>query len=194
MAHPEQAEEELDDDGLVVQRYDSTVLVVLPPKGFGEQILRYARSALYNVHVGTYSVSTVVDDLIRGRLQDEFMVDGPLAEADMDQYSGILIAGGEGGEEGSDLSQDEKVLGLVRAAAADEKLVASWGNAVSVLARAGVVKGYKVTGDPAFKRLVSEAGGKFTGRQIEASRNVITARDEGAGMRFGQALAELVRI
>jgi len=33
-----------------------------------------------------------------------------------------------------------------------------------------------------------------TGREIETSGHIITARDEGAGMRFGQALAERVRI
>ena len=191
MAHSEKAEQELDDDGLVVQRYDSTVLVILPPEGFGEQILRYARSSLYNVHVGTYSVATVVDELIKGRLQDEFMVDGPLAEADMERYSGVLVAGGEGD---AVLAQDEKVLSLVRAAHEAGKLVAGWGNALAVLARAGVVKGRKVTGDPALKGLAAQSGGKFTGRQIETSGNLVTARDEGAGMRFGQSLAELVRI
>lgn len=191
MAHSDKDEQGLDADGLVVQHYDSTVLVVLPPAGFGEQILRYARSSLYNVHVGTYSVATVVDELIRGRLQDEFMVDGPLSGADMANYSGILIAGGEGEPI---LAQDEGVLALVRAADADQKLIAGWGNALAVLAKAGVIKRHKVTGAPDFRDLATGAGAKYTGRQIEASRHVITARDEGAGMRFGQALAEQVRI
>ena len=38
MAHPEKDDQELDEDGLVVQQYDSTVLVVLPAEGFGEQL------------------------------------------------------------------------------------------------------------------------------------------------------------
>jgi hypothetical protein len=41
---------------------------------------------------------------------------------------------------------------------------------------------------------VRRAGGRYTGRETEVSGNVITARDEGAGMRFGKALAEVVRI
>ena len=49
-------EQELDEDGLIVQKYHAKVLVVMPPEGFGDQILRYARSSLYNVHVGSTSV------------------------------------------------------------------------------------------------------------------------------------------
>jgi putative intracellular protease/amidase len=190
MAHDTE-EPELDEDGLIIQRYDSVVLVVVPPAGYGDQILRYARSSLYNVHVGTRSVSSVADDLIKGRLQDEFMVDGSLAEADMADYAGIVIAGSEGE---SPFAHDEKVLQLVREAHADGKLIATWGNALAVLAAAGVVKGRKVTGDPASEELVRRAGGKFTGREIEVAKHIVTARDEGAGMRFGQSLAEIVRI
>ncbi len=183
--------DELDEDGLVVQHYDSTVLVVLPPAGFGEQILRYARSSLYNVHVGTWSVSTVTDELIKGRLQDEFMVDGPLSEASMDAYSGILVAGGAADLESA---RDPALHALLRAANEDKKLIASWGNGLEVLAEAGVVKGRKVTGDPRFKELVGRKGGRYSGREVEASEHLVTSRDEGAGMRFGQSLAELVRI
>ena len=95
MAHAEREGAELDEDGLVVQKYESVVLVVLPPAGFGDQILRYARSSLYNVHVGTYSVSTLSEEFVKGRLQDEFLVDGALEGTSMDAYSGILVAGCE---------------------------------------------------------------------------------------------------
>jgi putative intracellular protease/amidase len=186
-----ETQDDLDEDGLVVQKYESIVLIVLPPEGFGDQILRYARSCLYNVRVGSHSVSTVTDEFVKGRLQDEFLVDYALADAAMDDYSGILIAGGEGTPT---LSENGKVLDLVRAADRDGKLIAGWGDAALTFARAGVVKGRKVTGDSRYADAVTQAGGKFTGRQVEANKNFITASDEGAGMRFGQALAEVVRI
>lgn len=191
MAH-DAAKQELDEDGLIVQRYNSIVLVVVPPEGFGDQILRYARSSLYNVHVGTLSVSTLTDEMVKGRLQDEFLVDAAIADARMENHSGILIAGSEGPE--NPLVGEARVLELIREAASDGKLIAAWGNAVGVLARAGVIKGRKVTGADSQRRAVAAAGAKFTGRQVEVSANVVTARDEGAGMRFGQALAEVVRI
>jgi len=187
----DQAQDELDDDGLVVQKYPTSVLVIVPPHGFGDQSLRYARSCLHNVHVGTKSVSTLSEEMVTGRLQDEFLVDAAVDDVDMADYAGVLVVANDGP---SLLSQEARVLQLVRDAAEAGKLVAGWGNALEVLARAGVVKGKRVTGDPEAKELAVQNGAKYTGRQIEVSNNFVTARDEGAGMRFGQALAEIVRI
>ena len=190
MGHQEK-EVDRDADGLIVQKYQSMVLVVLPPRGFGEQILRYARSSLYNVHVGTWSVSTESKEFVKGRLQDEFLVDGPLGEAHMQDYSGILLAGNEGQ---SELAGDARVHELLREAARDEKLIAAWGNAVEALARAGMIAGHRVTGAPEHADALRRAGAKYTGREYEVSRHVVTARDESVGMRFGRALADIVRI
>ena len=190
MAH-DTKEQELDADGLVVQKYSSRVLIVLPQEGFGDQILRYARSSLYNVHVGTVSCTLDADREVKGRLQDEFLVDEPLAGQDMGRYSGILVAGGEGA---CSLCGVEELAELVRRAAREEKLIGAWGNGLEVLARAGILKGKRVTGAPEARDDVARARGKYTGREVEVCGNLITARDEGAGMRFGQALAEYVRI
>ena len=67
-----QAQEEgLDENGLVIHHYESTVLVVVPVRDFAETTLRYARSALFNVHVDTRSVSADDSGLIQGSLQDD---------------------------------------------------------------------------------------------------------------------------
>jgi protease I len=184
-------EPEKDADGLVVQKHTSCVLVVVPARDYGEQTLRHARSSLHNVHVGTWSVSTNWSDLIKGRLQDEFMVDGDLAEARMDAYSGVLFVGGEGA---MDLVQDEHALRLARDAAALDKMIGAWDHAVAILARAGILKGRKVTGAPDVRDLVVEAGGRFTGRQLERDGNLVTAADEAVGIRFGKTLAQIVGI
>lgn len=185
------ADAELDEDGIVVQKYRSTVLVVVPPRDFGDESLRYARSSLHNVHVGTRVVSTRYDEEVKGRLQDEFLVDGLLANESMADYSGVLFAGGEGALE---LVDDADAVRLASEAARSGKLVAAWGHGVAILARAGVLKGRKVTGEPGVEAAVRAAGGKFTGRQLESRGNLVTARDEAVGMRFGKALAALVGI
>lgn len=182
---------ELDEDGLVVQKYHSKVLVVMPPAGFGDQILRYARSSLYNVHVGSTSVAADADALVEGRLQDSFLVDEPIDGQRMEDYAGILIVACEGS---NPLAEDERVLELVRAADREGKLIATWGNGLGVLVSAGVVRGRKVTGAKEFADGAKAAGARYSGREIMTSDHLVTARDEGAGMRFGQALAELVRI
>ena len=182
---------ELDEDGLVVHKYRSRVLFVVPSAEFGDESLRYARSSLYNVNVGTWSVSTEYDNLVKGRLQDEFLVDGTLAGTSMDEFSGVIFVGGEGAVA---LADDPDAVRLAREAAQARKLIGAWGHASLVLARAGVVKGVKVTGDPSVADSVRQAGGRFTGRQLEASGCIVTARDDAVGMRFGKALARVVGI
>ena len=185
------AEPEKDADGLVVQKYDSIVLVVVPPSDYAEQTLRHARSSLYNVRVGSFSVSTNHVDLIKGRLQDEFMVDDDVAKATMEPYSGVIFVGGEGALA---LAENEHALRLAREAAAGKKMIGAWGHATAILARAGILKGRRVTGAPEIADQVAQAGGKYTGRQLERDGDLVTALDEAVGIRFGKTLAQIVGI
>jgi len=182
---------QVDADGLVVQKYRSLVLLVVPPRDYGEECLRYTRSSLYNVHVGTRSVSSEANELIKGRHQDEFMVDELLAAASMDSFSGVVFVGGEGALA---LAEDPDVLRLAREATQRKKLLGAWGHALAILARAGVLKGKRVTGHPAVKNLLVQAGAKYTGRQVESDGSLVTGLDDAAGMRFGKALAAIVGI
>lgn len=182
---------ELDADGLVVQKYRSMVLVVVPTSDFDEECLRYARSSLYNVHVGTRVVSTQFEEALKGVLQDEFLADGSYSGESMEPYSGLVLAGGAGA---LPLAQDAEVLRLVREAAQAGKMIGAWGEAVSILAAAGVVKGRRLTSDPAVRDALKRAGAKVSTRQLEVDENLITASDEAVGMRLGKALATRVGI
>lgn len=182
---------EVDADGLVVQKYKSVVLVVVPPKGFGEQTLRYARSSLYNVHVGTRSVSTETEEMVKGAYQDEFLVDEPIRTASMDGFSGLLLVGGEGAPT---LADDADVQRLVREAVAQKKMIGAWGEALSILARAGVLKGKRVAGHPSTRDAIRAAGGRVSTRQVEVDGLLVTGLDDSVGMRFGKALAAIVGI
>ena len=188
---PDGAAVEKDADGLVVQKYHSQVLVVVPPANFAEQTLRHARSSLHNVHVGTTSVSTNTQDLIRGRLQDEFQVDGDIAQVSMDGYSGVIFVGGEGALQLVDHPHAQR---LAREAAAQSKMIGAWGHSVAILAQAGILKGKRVTGAAEIKDAVVRAGGKFSGRQLERDGVLVTATDEAVGIRFGKTLAQIVGI
>ncbi|MEM7309053.1 MAG: DJ-1/PfpI family protein [Planctomycetota bacterium] len=186
-----EAGDDVDEYGLKVQKYVSTVLVVVPERSYAETTLRYARSSLYNVHVGTRSVSTKDEDLIHGEMQDEFQVDGRIEGETMDAYSGILLCGGEGALE---LVDHPDALRLVREADAAEKLIGAWGHSAALLARAGVVKGRKVTGDPSIAGALRDAGAKYTGVQVERDKHIVTAFDDAAGFRFGRELIRIVGI
>jgi protease I len=189
--HEGGGEGEKDADGLVIQKYTSMVLVVVPPVDFAEQTLRHARSSLYNVHVGTYSVSTNAKDLIKGRLQDEFMTDGDISAVNMADYSGVVFVGGEGAAQ---LFDDADAQRLAREARAAEKMIGAWGHAVGILAKAGILKGRRVTGAPEIAELLVKNGAKYTGRQLERDGLLVTAADEAVGIRFGKTLAQIVGI
>jgi putative intracellular protease/amidase len=188
---PDAGAAELDADGLVVQKYNSMVLVVVPERDFGDEALRYARSSLYNVHVGTWAVSSTANAEIKGRLQDFFLPDGDLASARMEGFSGVIFVGGEGA---MTLASHPDALRIAREASQAGKMIGAWGHAIAILANAGVVKGQRVTGALELRETVEKAGGKFTGAEIEICGRVVTARDDAVGMRFGKALAAIVGI
>ncbi|MCZ6597629.1 MAG: DJ-1/PfpI family protein [Planctomycetota bacterium] len=192
MAENETSDEaEVDEHGLAIQKYVSMVLVVVPEHGYAETTFRYVRSALYNVHVGTRSVSTVDQELIKGHLQDEFQVDGTVKEEDMSAYSGVIFCGGEGS---LSLVDDSDAVRLAQEAAAQKKLIAAWGHSVAILAKAGVLKKKKVTGDPSIRPAIEAAGGKYTGTQVQRDGMIVTAIDDAAGLRLGRQLIRFVGI
>lgn len=180
-----------DEHGLVIHQYVSTVLVVVPPAGFGETTMRYARSALFNVHVGTRVVSSEVGAVLRGELQDEFEVDGSVTQERMEPYSGLLLCGGSGA---GWLGGSSDVVRLVREADEQEKLIGAWGGAVEVLAKAGILRRRRLTGDRAAAAAITAAGGRYTGTQVEVDGRLVTALDDAAGFRFGKALVQIVGI
>lgn len=187
----EDVDESVDEHGLEIQRYESTVLVVVPSEGYSEETLRHARSSLYNVHVGTRTVSTADEELIKGRLQDEFQPDGRLEDEDLDAYAGVVFAGGLGA---AGLASDTSAQRLAREALAAGKLLGAWGEAVEVLVRADVVRKRRVTGPRALRGAVRAAGGYYTGNQIERDGALVTGIDDAAGLRFGKLLVQVVAI
>jgi putative intracellular protease/amidase len=184
----EKPEPVLDEDGITVLEFAHTVLVIVPPDGFGEQGVCFARAQLQSLRIATRVASSRYDEVLKGRLQDFFLADEPLDQVDAARYSGVLIASGEG----STLAEDERVLRIVRDVNAAGKLVASIGNGLDVLLRAGVCKGKRVTGSPELEESARKAGAKYTGRQVETSGNVVTALNESAGLRFGRGLLDVV--
>ena len=75
-----------------------------------------------------------------------------------------------------------EVQALARKADADGKLIATWGQSLAVLAKAGILKKRKVTGTPSLRTMVESAGGRYTGRQLERDKKLVTAYDDAAGV------------
>jgi protease I len=82
----------------------------------------------------------------------------------------------------------------VREARQQDKLIGAWGLAVGGLARAGVVKKKRVTGERALRAELESAGAHYTGAQVERDGKLVTGLDDASGFRFGKALVQVVRI
>lgn len=185
-------DEGLDENGLVIHRYQSTVLVVVPVRDFAETTLRYARSALFNVHVHSHSVSVDDSGLIQGTLQDEFQVDQALdASISMEDYSGVIFCGGPGALE---MADHPEVQRLAKEAAEAGKLIAAWGDSTAVLAKSGVARGKRVTGNPALQELLKSSGAKYVRTQVQVDGSIVTAVDDSAGFRFAKSLVQVLSI
>lgn len=185
------AKAQVDEHGLVVHTYSSTVLVIVPPSGYAETTLRYARSSLFNVHVGTRVVSSQDGAVLRGELQDEFQVDGSLTQETMAPYSGLILCGGSGA---AWLAEQADVLRLAREANEQKKLIGAWGLSVGALAKAGVLRKKRVTGERVLQKELEAAGARYTGKQVESDGKLVTGLDDASGFRFGKALVQIVRI
>ena len=181
----------VDEHGLVIHQYASTVLVVVPAQDYSEMTLRYAMSALFNVHVGVHTASTEDETLLRGELQDEFQANGKIADERMQDYAGVLFCGGPGALA---MAEEADAQRLAREAQEQDKLIGAWGEGVAVLAKAGLIRKRKVTGDPALREVLEQAGARYTGVQVQRDGKLVTAYDDAAGLRFGKTLVEIVRI
>ena len=180
-------EPELDEDGIQVLHFEKTVLFIVSPDGFGEQALGYSRSALSNIRIASKVASTRYDEPLKGRLQEEFLADGQLADETLEGYAGVVVCSSDSDE----LSSNEDVLRLLREAAAADKPIGAVGNGTAALAAAGIIRGKRVTGRPDCAETVRAAGGKYTGRQVEVTDKIVTCVDESSGLRFGRLLVEV---
>ena len=183
-------EQPRDEYGLVIPQYAGMVLFVVPPADYAETTMRYARSTLYNVDIGSRTVSTQDEELIHGRLQDEFQPDGVLRDAAMDKFAGVVFCGGPGALA---LCDDPDALRLAREAVAQDKVIAAWGHAGALLAKAGIVHNRRVTGDSSVRETLTGAGATFTGTHVEVDGKLVTGMDESSGLRFAKALTLAVR-
>jgi protease I len=182
----ETAEPQLDDDGIVILEFQHTVLVIVSPDNFGEQGVCMARSMLLGIRVATIVASSRYDEVLKGRAQEFFLADEDLDGLDLTKYAGVLIASSDD----DSLANDERVVRIVREMNDAKKPIASIGNGLDVLLRAGVVKGKRVTGDAELAPAAKRAGAKLSGRQVEAAGNIVTALSDDAGVRFGRAFVD----
>ena len=169
------------------------VLFVVAPMKFRDEELFETREVVEKKGHRAFVASTMMDGPASGALGGETKVDLLIDSARPDDFDAIVIVGGIGVEE-SMLDENDGLMNLVRMASAKGKIVAAICIAPRVLAAAELVNGKNVTcfDDEATRKMLEEAGGKYTGKPVEVDGLIITANGPKAAREFGESICRVM--
>ncbi len=104
-----------------------------------------------------------------------------------DQFDGLVLPGGYPGF--ANLGEDERVLELVREMSLSGRYLTAICGAPSVLSKAGVIEGKKVTIHPGVRDLLTS--GSYVDQRVVVDGRVVTSQGPGTAMEFSLKLVEL---
>jgi len=128
--------------------------------------------------------------LAKGRLGGTVMPDLTIDEAEVGDFSAIVLVGGRGAEVYLD---DERVHDLARSFFDAGKIVAAICFAPAILSRAGLLSGVKATCTPDEEETLAAGGAEYTGAPVEADGKIVTGSGPDAAGRFGEKIVELLK-
>ncbi len=105
---------------------------------------------------------------------DSFKVDVPLAEADPQNYDGLVLPGGVMNPD--KLRQDQRAVDFVRALFQAGKPVAAICHGPWMLVEADVVRGRRVTSWPSLRTDLRNAGADWVDQQVVVDNGLVTSR------------------
>lgn len=161
---------------------DKKVLMVVNTQGFDLTEYEVTRRVLeargLRVQVAAPELGQVVSQ--SGRTVRSTAKLGDVKSWDFDA---IVLVGGPGART---LAEVEAATKLAKDA--EYKVLGAIGLGSLILAKAGVVKGKCLTGDPAVAEMVRQKDGQYTGQPVEVADKTVTARGGAYAETFGQAL------
>jgi protein deglycase len=128
------------------------------------------------------------DGLIEGAHGVRARADMSLDQVEADNFDAIIIPGGSPGF--INLSQDERVLNLLREMDKAGKYIAAICGGPSVLARAGVFRGRKATIYPGMEGMLE--GAESVDSRVVVDGKLITSKGPGTAMDFALKLVEIL--
>lgn len=165
------------------------VIVFLAP-GFEEvealTVVDYLRR-ISSLNVEMISIAEGL--MVTGSHQIEVRADRHIDElSDLDSYEAVVIPGGMPGA--ANLRDDPRVIGVVRAMEAAEKIVAAICAGPIVLAQAGIITGKKVTSYPGFEDAFPDSS--YQQAAVVRDGRIITSRGPGKAVDFALELVTVL--
>lgn len=152
-------------------------IAILVANGFEQEELTRPRRALHDAGATTFVVSPEKDK-VRGwdhtDWGETFSVDVAVAEANPDDYDGLLLPGGVMNPD--NLRRDPVVQRFVRAFFEARKPVAAICHAPWTLIDAGVAKGRKLTSYPTLQMDLRNAGAEWVDQEVVVDNGLVTSR------------------
>ncbi len=168
----------------------ANIAIFIAFQGFRDEEYVEPKKVLEAAGHKVVTVSTAKGEA-RGKFRVTAQVDKTVDELDPAAYDALALVGGPGALEHLD---NPKVHGLFARAAAAGKLIGAICISPVVLAHAGLLKGRTVTCWPDGAPELEKAGAKYTGSELEVDGKLITASGPVPAKRYGQAIAEALKM
>lgn len=166
-------------------------IAILAADGFEQSELEVPREALEGAGAKTDIVSLKAGTIrgwTEGDFGDSVEVGVTLAEANADDYDGLLLPGGVMNPD--KLRLDSKAVEFVRAFFHAGKPVAAICHAPQLLIEADVVRGRTLTSYPSIKRDLQNAGANWVDREVVVDQGLVTSRQPSDIPAFNAKMIE----
>jgi 4-methyl-5(b-hydroxyethyl)-thiazole monophosphate biosynthesis len=163
------------------------VLLILA-RGFEEIEAITAIDILRRAGIET-TVAGLDSELITGSHNIPIKCDTILAEVDQQEYSHLVLPGGQPGT--NNLEDDDRVLQLITDFNRQNKVVAAICAAPTVLQAAGILAGKRITSYPAERQ--NFISSNYADDKVVQDNNIITSRGVGTAIDFALTLVENIK-
>lgn len=164
------------------------VLFVLAQENFRDEEFDETLHVMKSEGVSVSIASSTSSDAMsmRGR---KVRTDFAIKDAKLADFDAVVFVGGTGVPR---YFKDSSVVDLARQAYLHGKIVAAISTAPSILANAGVLDGRKATAYMTEQGNLSMRGADYTGRDVEVTGTIVTAKNPQVARDFGIAIIGLL--
>lgn len=162
-----------------------TALLIVAADKFRDEELFDTKYELASAGIETVIASTTVGS-IKGTLRGTAVAAKLVGEVSVSDYDAVVFIGGTGAVS---YFTDAAALYIVQQATQKNKLICAIDNASTIVAYAGAARGRKITGDPAQRNNLQNAGAEYVETQVQTDGPIITASGPDAAKEFGKTIA-----
>jgi protease I len=162
------------------------IVIIIAPKMFRDEEFKIPYDYLKSHGAAIKIASTIHDEAI-GKLGLHVKPDIIINQINPADYDSIIFVGGPGVK---DFWDDKSIHKLAVAFLGQHKITAAICSAPVILARAGLIKGKKVTSFSGDESEMKKSGCLYTGKLVEKDGNIITGNGPAAAQVFAELVAD----